>query len=163
MYEIINIIIPVYNEKESICKTFSEIENKIKTPHKIFVVYDHDDDNTIPIIKDHIDRKNNLALVKNKYGIGALNAIKTGFDCVDEGAVLVINADLSDDLPIVDRMFGKINEGYSIVCGSRYMKGGKQIGGPWFKNRLSRLAGITLYHLAGLKATGGLSLGWRLL
>ncbi len=47
-------------------------------------------------------------------------------------------------------MFIKINEGYDIVCGSRYMKGGKQIGGPWFKKFLSRTAGVSLHHLTGI-------------
>jgi len=84
----------------------------------------------------------NVMLVKNKYGSGALNAIKTGFESIDDGIVLVVMADLSDDLGKVDEMFKKINEGYDIVCGSRYMKGGKQIGGLWFKKLLSRTAGI---------------------
>ncbi len=48
-------------------------------------------------------------------------------------------------------MVGKIrDEGYDIVCASRYMKGGRQIGGPRLKKTLSRLAGVSLYHLAGL-------------
>ena len=34
-----------------------------------------------------------------------------------------------------------------ILCGSRYMKNGKKIGGPILKTLLSRLAGLSLYHL----------------
>jgi hypothetical protein len=42
------------------------------------------------------------------------------------------------------------NEGYDIVCASRYMKGGRQVGGPAFKKFLSRMAGISLHWLSGL-------------
>jgi len=47
-------------------------------------------------------------------------------------------------------MLAKINEGYDIVCGSRYMKGGRQIGGPKLKKSLSRIAGISLHLLVGI-------------
>ena len=94
--------------------------------------------------------KTNIHLVKNKYGKGALNAIKTGFEAVNDGVVLVAMADLSDDFTKVDEMFRKINQGYDIVCGSRYMRGGKQIGGPLLKRFLSRMAGVSLYYLAGI-------------
>jgi hypothetical protein len=43
-----------------------------------------------------------------------------------------------------------MSQGYDIVCGSRYMRGGRQIGGPFFKKLLSRTAGISLKYLAGL-------------
>jgi len=40
MYDSINIVIPVYNEGENIRLTLDEIEGKVKTPHRIFIVYD---------------------------------------------------------------------------------------------------------------------------
>jgi dolichol-phosphate mannosyltransferase len=50
----------------------------------------------------------------------------------------------------VDSMFEKMNQGYDIVCGCRYMKGGKQVGGPIIKGLLSRLAGNSLHLIAGI-------------
>jgi hypothetical protein len=41
------------------------------------------------------------------------------------------------------------DQGYDIVCASRYMRGGQQIGGPWLKKLLSRLAGVSLHWLIG--------------
>jgi hypothetical protein len=35
-----------------------------------------------------------------------------------------------------------------IVCASRYMKGGKQIGGPFLKSLMSHIAGLTLHYFA---------------
>jgi glycosyltransferase involved in cell wall biosynthesis len=89
--------------------------------------------------------------VKNHYGRGALNAIKTGFDEARSDAILVMMADLSDDLAVVDRMYDLLTrEGCDIVCGSRYMPGGKQIGGPRLKGALSRWAGLSLHYFLGL-------------
>lgn len=150
IYSSINIVIPVYNEKENIRSTLAEIEHKVKTAHRVFIIYDFDEDNTIPAVEEWMHTNREVFLLKNKYGKGAVNAIKTGFEAVDEGVILVTMADLSDDLSKVDEMFKKINEGYDIVCGSRYMKGGEQKGGPWFKKLLSRTAGISLHFLTGL-------------
>jgi len=147
MFNSLQIIIPVYNEGENIAKTLSEIESKITAPHNTLIVYDFDGDNTLPVVNQFIRERNakNVTLVKNSYGKGVLNAIRTGFDSTKDGVVLVVMADSSDDLSIVDSMFAKINQGYDIVCGSRYMKGGKQVGGPIVKGLLSRIAGSSLH------------------
>jgi len=150
MFNLLNIVIPVYNEAENIKNTISEINQRVSTPHNIFIIYDFDEDNTLPVARNLMKEQNNIELVKNKYGKGVLNAIKTGFENIKEGVILVVMADLSDDLSKVDEMFEKISEGYDIVCGSRYMKGGRQIGGPRFKKLLSRLAGVSLHYLTGI-------------
>ena len=47
-------------------------------------------------------------------------------------------------------MYGLFCQGFHIVCGSRYMKNGRQIGGPRFKKFLSTFAGKSLFYLTGL-------------
>ncbi len=150
MYEAINIVIPVYNEGENIGQMLCEIENKIEFPVDIFIVYDFESDNTIPVVRDCMEKNKNIHLVKNKYGSGPLNAIKTGFESIDNGVILIVMADLHDELGRVGEMLKMMNEGYDIVCGSRYMKGGKQIGSPLFKKILSRFAGVSLHYLVGI-------------
>lgn len=152
MFDSLQIIVPVYNEGDNIAKTLGEIENRISIQHNIMIVYDFDEDNTLPVVNQFIRERNakNVTLVKNSYGKGVLNAIRTGFDSTKEGVVLVVMADSSDDLLVVDRMCEKINQGYDIVCGSRYMKGGKQLGGPIVKGLLSRIAGMSLHFITGI-------------
>jgi dolichol-phosphate mannosyltransferase len=147
--DILDIAIPVYNEAEGIQAVLDEIESKISIPHNIHIVYDFDEDTTIPVVKNYVHEniKDNIFLLKNRYGKGALNAIKTGLEITSDGVVLIVMADSSDDLRVVDTMWKKINQDFDIVCGSRYMKGGKQIGGPKFKGFLSRTAGISLHLL----------------
>lgn len=146
----LNIVIPVYNESENIVRTFAEMKRKVRTAHEIYVVYDFEEDNTLPVVREFTKAEDNIHMVKNKYGRGALNAIKTGFESIDKGVILVVMADLADDLGRVDEMLAKVNEGYDIVCGSRYMKGGRQIGGPKLKKFLSKIAGISLHLLVGI-------------
>jgi hypothetical protein len=47
-------------------------------------------------------------------------------------------------------MVARAEAGAAVVCPSRYVRGGRQIGGPWFKALLSRTAGVSLHWLAGI-------------
>lgn len=149
-YDSLDIVIPVYNEGAIMAATLREIAAKLHMIHRVHVVYDAEDDNTLPVVRQWQEDHPNVRLLRNRYGRGALNAIKTGLEEVRAGVVLVMMADLADDLVAVDPMFAKINEGFDLVCGSRYMPGGRQIGGPLLKRTLSRLAGVSLHYLAGL-------------
>lgn len=113
-------------------------------------MYDYDGDTTVPVAKKLQKTDSNLRLIKNTLGRGPLNALKAGFTAVKSGPVLVVMADLSDDLSDVDRMLEIYNDGADIVCGSRYMRGGRQIGGPFLKRTLSKLAGTSLFYLRGV-------------
>lgn len=147
----LNIIVPVYNEKENIVKLLEEIKNNITVQITLYIVYDFDEDNTIEAVNQVKYLYNfPINLIKNNYGSGVLNAIKTGLYIENTNPALVIMSDLSDSLEIVDAMYNKISD-YDLVCGSRYMKGGKQIGGPLIKGLMSRCAGISLHFLTGIK------------
>lgn len=142
---LLHIVTPVYNEGENFPALYDEIKKKIKTSHKIVVVYDFDQDSTVPVVKKYQKKDKTLVLHKNNRGKGALNAILSGFDYVQSGPLLVTMADLSDELGIVDNMYQAYLEGADVIVGSRYMKGGRQIGGPLMKRTLSRIAGVSLY------------------
>jgi dolichol-phosphate mannosyltransferase len=145
----LGIIIPVYNEAENIGKTLDAIQKKVMTPHRIYLVYDFDEDNTLPVAKYFLNNSLNIKFVKNPTK-GVVNAIKTGLRKAEENYLLVTMADLSDDYSIVDTMCEMMTVGYDVVCGSRYMKGGKQIGGPMLKKAISRIAGLSLKYITGL-------------
>ena len=88
-----------------------------------------------------------IDLVFNSLGRGVLNAIKQGMQTATEEMVLVMMADSSDRLDVVDSMCELMEQGYDLVCGSRYMKGGRQNGGPVLKGLFSRMAGLSLHLL----------------
>ena len=146
----LSIVIPVYNEGEVIEKTIQGVETKVKIPHELLIVYDMDDDTTVRPVQNLQKKYPNVKLVKNIYGRGALNALKTGLKKARGDAVCVMMADLTDDPEILNQMYEKYKKGFDVVAASRYMKDGRQIGGPILKQILSRVAGISLHYLVGL-------------
>jgi dolichol-phosphate mannosyltransferase len=147
----LTIVIPVYNEGANFPALWAEMTQFLDFPFAALVAYDFDGDNTVPVVNEIVAKgEARLRLVKNTYGRGVVGAIRTGFDAAPPGPVLVVMADLSDDMGQVRRMLELYNAGNDIVVGSRYMKGGKLIGGPWFKQMLSRLSGLTLCWFRGI-------------
>lgn len=146
----LSIIMPVYNEGSVIGKTITNVEKSVNLPHELLIIYDMDEDNTVLPVKKLQKKYNNLKLIKNIYGKGALNALKTGLKKAKGEAVCVMMADLTDDPKIVNEMMKKFMKGADIVAASRYMNGGHQIGGPILKQLMSRGAGLSLYYLAGI-------------
>jgi glycosyltransferase involved in cell wall biosynthesis len=147
----ISIIIPVYNEAENIRDAVERIEREVPLQHTFLIVYDTDEDNTLPAARELQAEYPNIRLVRNAYGRGALNAIKTGLEAAETAYAVVTMADLSDPPAVINAMYETAEaEGADIVCASRYMKGGKQTGGPVVKGLLSRMAGLSLHWLAKL-------------
>jgi dolichol-phosphate mannosyltransferase len=145
----LGIIIPVYNEGANIEATLLDIEQKVHTPHRIYIVYDFEEDDTLPVVKKMQQKGLPIELLKNPVR-GVASAIKTGLRKVPNDYLLVTMADMSDDYSVVDRMCKLMSDGFDLVCGSRYMKGGKQIGGPVLKKLLSRNAGVSLKYITSL-------------
>lgn len=147
----LSIVVPVYNEGESIAATLEAIHAAVRVqPVEILVVYDFDEDTTVPVVRRLQERMPNVGLLRNGRGRGALNAIRSGFDAARGPHVLVTMADLSDDPGDIDAMHALAVAGADVVAGSRYMRGGRQLGGPPVKRLLSRMAGLSLHHVAGI-------------
>jgi dolichol-phosphate mannosyltransferase len=147
----LNIVIPVFNEGANFRRLWCELDGKVHVPFRAIVVYDFAADDTVPAVEAVIAAgESRIALIRNQFGAGVVNAIRTGFAQVADGPVLVVMADLSDDLEKVDRMYEIYRSGFDVVAGSRYMRGGKLVGGPFFKQLLSRLAGVSLAWLRRL-------------
>lgn len=148
----LTLVVPVYNEEASITRLVETAIKKVKSPFRLIVVYDFDRDNTVPVVRKLQKKYHQIKLVKNNQGNrrGVINAIKTGFNLVKDGAVVVIMADLADDLTTVNYMFNKINQGFDVICGSRFSPGGKKVGGPVIKSVLSRMSGLLTPLLLGI-------------
>ncbi len=146
----LSIVMPVYNEGEVISQAITKVESSAKTPHELIIVYDMNEDTTITPVKKLQGKYPNIRLVKNIFGKGALNALKTGLNKARGEAVCIMMADLTDDPGVLNKMIEKFDQGFDVVAASRYMKGGHQIGGPLIKQILSRIAGISLHYLVGL-------------
>jgi dolichol-phosphate mannosyltransferase len=142
----LTIVIPVYNEGAGFEDLWRELDTHLQFSFRALVVYDFDEDNTVPAVQAVIARgEKRLSLVKNNIRRGVVGALLTGFRAVENGPLLVVMADLSDDLAQVSQMVELYRQGYDVVVGSRYMKGGRIVNGPMLKQGLSRMAGVSLH------------------
>jgi len=146
------VVVPVYDEAENVGTCLRRLHAEVRAPFRTLVVYDFDEDTSLPVARRVAEELGaDVVLVKNRYGRGALNAIKTGLHAAETRFVVVTMADLSDPPAVIDDMLAEAERsGASLVCGSRYMAGGRQIGGPPLKPLLSRPAGLSLWHLTSL-------------
>ena len=143
----LSIIIPVYNEGENIEKVIRMINERVDIPYKLIVVYDFDEDNTVPVIRKLQGEYQNIQLEKNAYGRGPVNAVITGFGKNDSDFICILSADLSDEIDAIKRMYDLMLDGFDVVGATRYKMDGKKIGGPWFKTQLSRFLNLLFHQL----------------
>lgn len=147
----VSLVIPVYNEADNIGPTLRGIERDVPGDFEILVVYDFDADSTLPAIRALDPPVPNLRLVKNDLGKGVVNALRAGFAAsVGTLGVVVMMADLSDPPEHVAAMVDALRRGADVVAGSRYMTGGRQIGGPKLKKFLSATAGRLAYRCTSI-------------
>lgn len=144
-------MVPVYNEGENVVPTLRGIVEKTTTrPLEVLVVYDFDQDTTVPVVQGLQPELPQLRLHKNTLGRGVLNAMKSGLRAARAPFVLITMGDGSDEPSDIDPMYALARAGADVVAGSRYMRGGRQVGGPLLKRTMSRIAGLSLHWLGGL-------------
>jgi len=143
-----SVVIPVYNEGEALVPYLDAVLTAVSDPREILVVHDMEEDSTVAVAARYRDEGHPVRPVLNTYGRGPAYAIHYGLDTAEGDAVIVTMADGSDDATQIDALAALIAEGHVVAVASRYMKGGRQIGGPVVKRTLSRLAGVSLNLLA---------------
>jgi glycosyltransferase involved in cell wall biosynthesis len=144
----VSIVIPVYNEGESIQAALGRILREVMLPSEVLVVYDMPEDSTVPYAQEVAARDPRVRPVLNTYGRGPANAIRFGIDAAQAPIAVVTMADGSDDPRQIDELARLVDRGVVVAAASRYMPGGQQVGGPRLKRLMSRLAGRTLHSFA---------------
>ena len=143
-----SIVVPAYNEGEQIVRALDDLFSAVGTPCEVLVVYDTPDDTTAPFATEYAARDPRVRPTLNTYGRGPAKAIRFGMDNARADVIVVTMADGSDEQSKIDEMIRLVDQGASIAVASRYMRGGRQIGGPALKKLMSRTAGVSLYWLA---------------
>lgn len=133
----VSIIIPTYNEEKYIVQTLEDIQRNVKVEKEIIVV-DDSTDKTEEIVKKYIRSHPGVIFIKNKpQNRGFVRSLYLGVKNASKDTVVMVMGDMCDNPQTINVMYKKILEGWDIVCGSRYMKGGKRSGGPEILGRLS--------------------------
>ena len=147
---VVSLVVPVYNEGAAVEPVLRSLTSAVTAPHEILVVYDYDEDPTVPVLARLGQELPAVRGYRNQLGRGVLNALKAGLAGSSGRYVVVTMADGSDEPQLVDQMVRLAEDGADVVAASRYMPGGRQLGGPKLKRLLSRVAGLSLHHVAGV-------------
>lgn len=123
----ISVVVPTYNERDNIATLVERLRhvfNQNTIRGSIIVVDDSSPDGTAEVVRGLQRRYKSLILhqKKNKEGIGA--AYKFAFPRCRSTYVVEMDADLSHAPEELPRFIEKLEEGYDLVVGSRYIKGG---------------------------------------
>ena len=146
----LSVVMPVFKEGDAVEPVLRSLTAAVSVPHEILVVYDFDEDPTVPVLERLSGELPTVRGLRNDIGRGVLNAMKAGIAESSGAYVLISMADGSDEPHVVDPMVRLAREGADVVAASRYMRGGHQVGGPPLKRLMSRTAGLTLHWFAGV-------------
>ena len=151
----LSIVIPAYNEEESITETIDQIEeafSQVSIDHVILVVNDNSKDNTAQVLEELSIKYPAVKHVTNLGPNGFGYAVRYGLERYSGDCVAVMMADLSDSPYDLIRYYTTMLEGnYDCVFGSRFMKGGKVVDYPFVKKVINRIANLIIRVVMRIK------------
>ena len=147
------VMIPTYNEKESIGNLIDKIlKLKIKGLH-IVVADDSSPDGTWKVVQDMSKKNKNVHLLLRKKDKGRGAAGKEGFIyCLKNNADIVVemDADMSHDPKYIPAMIRELSNA-DLIIGSRRIEGGKEKGRSLFRRFVTWGANFYIRMMLGIK------------
>lgn len=151
----LSVIIPAYNEEDSICETLCSLYSTLKRnniEHEIFVVNDNSTDNTEKALIELQKSIPTLRYATNKGPNGFGFAVRYGLERFTGDCVAIMMADLSDSPEDLVKFYNTMKEeNYDCVFGSRFIKGGKTIDYPFIKLIINRIANTIVRFVFRIK------------
>lgn len=118
----LSIVIPCYNEKNTIFAILTSVKNALYPYKEIILVDDFSTDGTRDILKSCNELADKIVFHERNQGKGA--AVRTGLKAVSGDIIIIQDADLEYDPDEYSKMIGPILEGKAdVVYGSRFMGG----------------------------------------
>lgn len=156
---LLSIVIPVYNEEDSLRELLSRIDQVANTHGyqiSILMVDDGSTDGSWGVIENLAAHHRAVRGLKLRRNFGKAAALAAAFERVEGDFVITMDADLQDDPTEIPNLLAKLNEGYDVVSGWKQVRHD-----PWhkvfpsrlFNGMISWLTGVRLHdHNCGLKA-----------
>ena len=125
----ITIIIPAYNEEESLPYLYDRLEKVMGSienyEFEILFVNDGSKDNTINLIKEYREKDSRISYVDFSRNFGKELAMIAGLDYATGDAVIFMDADLQDPPELIPEMIKYWEEGYDDVYAQRKSRAGE--------------------------------------
>jgi glycosyltransferase involved in cell wall biosynthesis len=147
----ISIIVPLFNEEESLPKLFEWIE-RVMNDHgytfEVIFVNDGSNDNSWEVIETLQKKSSNIRGIKFRHNYGKSPALYCGFKAAKGDVVITMDADLQDSPDEIPELYSMIkNENYDLVSGWKK----KRYDSTFTKNIPSKLYNATARKVTGLK------------
>ena len=125
----ISIIIPAYNEEESLPFLYERLERLMDSisnyEFEILFVNDGSKDNTLNLIKEYREKDNRISYVDFSRNFGKEIGMIAGLDYATGDAVIFMDADLQDPPELIPEMIKYWEEGYDDVYAQRKSRAGE--------------------------------------
>ena len=144
----ISIVIPVFNEHESITDLYLEICETISLYNdwEIIFIDDGSSDGSAEIIIDIASKDSKVKLIRFFRNFGKSAALSEGFKYAKGDVIITMDADLQDDPKEIPNLVNKIGEGFDLVSGWKKIRHD-----PWTKTFPSKIFNFITKLLTGVK------------
>jgi len=137
----ISIILPIYNEKESLPIMVRLLESSIKFKKEIIIVHDTENDTALEIANELVNEFDDVHIVQNKISKGVKYAIETGVSKAKYDTFIILAVDEIFPIIAIDKMLDlMVNKNLDFISGTRYAKGGIRLGGSLIGSIFSTIA-----------------------
>jgi glycosyltransferase involved in cell wall biosynthesis len=145
----LSIIIPLYNEQDSLQELVTAISRHIKTlnlHYEIIFIDDGSIDHSLQVLKALKTDFPQIKILSFRKNYGKSPALSEGFKIASGRIVITMDADLQDDPAEIPNLIAQINSGYDMVSGWK-----KKRHDPWRKTIPSKFFNFTTSLLSGIK------------
>ena len=144
----LSIIIPVYNEIESLKFLIDEIHFSLKNYNNYCILFidDGSNDGSSEFLNEVQKNDLKINLIEFTINKGKSAALNEGFKWVESDYVITMDADLQDDPSEIPNLLKKLDDGYDLVSGWK-----KKRNDPLSKTLPSKLFNFTTSFLTGIK------------
>ena len=160
------VVLPTYNERDNLEAITAGILAAVPEA-SVLVVDDGSPDGTGELADTLSARDPRIAVLhragKQGLGMAYRHGFKRVLDLPDTRAVVQMDADFSHDPRDLPRLLTPLMQSADLVLGTRYMRGGRTVGWPWYRKLISRGGTIfarTVLLLPYQDLTGGFK-AWR--
>ena len=142
----VSIVIPVYNEENSINELYSRIKKTlINTDFEVIFVDDGSTDNTLNVLRELNKNNKNVKVVSFFKNLGKSSAYSVGFEKASGRIIITMDGDLQDLPEEIPKLINKINQGYHLVNGWKVHK---------YKNKPIKTINSKIYNFLTRILTG---------
>ncbi len=157
----ISVVIPLFNEEESLPELFAWIKRVMKAnkfSYEVIFINDGSTDGSWKVIEELQTANPEIKAIKFRRNYGKSPALFCGFERAKGDVVVTMDADLQDSPEEIPELFSMIkNDGYDLVSGWKKVrhdaKLSKNIPSKIYNSTARKITGLNLHDMnCGLKA-----------